>query len=128
MIRTSVFATALIGCLAAGAAHAGTCPTDKLVASGSGQPRSPLPASGVTDTVIVSTDLAKENVNIHDRLFRLRKLVIQPGGVVPIVHKAGESISESHATAHWWKNKGKVPGVLISADLFHKTKGDEHMM
>ena len=156
MTRCTFFATALVGCLAAGSAYAGTCPVDKAVASGSGQPQSSAPASGVTDNVVVFTDLAKEPVNIGDRLFRLRKLVIQPGGVVPwhshadrpaiitilsgeiieyasdcsvlIVHKAGESTTETHATAHWWKNTGKEPCVLISADLFHKAKGDEHMM
>ena len=45
--------------------------------------RATSPAKGVTDTVIGSTDLAKEPVGIHDRLFRLRKLVVEPGGVVP---------------------------------------------
>ena len=156
MTRFTIFAATLAGCLTAGAAYAGTCPADKVVASGKGQPQSSAPAAGVTDTVVVFTDLATEPVNINDRLFRLRKLVVQPGGVVPwhshadrpalitilsgeiveyastcavpIVHKAGESTSETHATAHWWKNTGSVPCVLTSADLFHKAKGDEHMM
>ena len=149
-------ATALVGCLAAGSAFAGSCPADKIVADGAGQPKSSLPASGVTDTVIASTDLAKESIGINDRLFRLRKLVIQPGGVVPwhshgdrpaiiymiageiveyasncsvpIVHKAGEPRVETHATSHWWKNMGKETVVLLSADLFHKTGPDDHMM
>ena len=42
-----------------------------------------LKPSGVTDNVIASSDLAKQQVNINDRLFRLRRLVVQPGGVVP---------------------------------------------
>lgn len=156
IIRPAFVAMALVGFLAAGAAHAGTCPVNKMVADGAGQPKSPVPASGVTDTVIGSTDLAKEPVGINDRLFRLRRLVIQPGGVVPwhshgdrpaliyiisgeiveyasncaepIVHKAGDTAPETHATSHWWKNLGKETVVLLSADLFHKAKNDDHMM
>ncbi len=147
---------ALFGCLVTGEAFAGSCPANKMVADGQGQPPSSLPASGVTDTVLSSTDLAKEPIGINDRLFRLRRLVIQPGGVVPwhshgdrpamiyivsgqiveyasncavpIVHKAGEAAAETHATSHWWKNVGKQTVVLISADLFHKTGHDDHMM
>lgn len=155
--RAMLSATALLLGLAAGAAHAGSCPADKVVPSGKGQPESKLPASGVTDTVIASTDLAKEPVSIKDRLFRMRRLVIQPGGVVPwhshadrpailyfisgeiveyasdcavpIVHKAGETSLELHTTSHWWKNMGQEPVVLLSADLFHKQKGgDPDMM
>ena len=113
------------------------------------------PAKDVTDTVITSLDVAKEPIHIKGRLFRLRKLVIQPGGVVPwhshgdrpaiiyvesgevteyastcsvgIVHKAGEATPEMHATSHWWKNTGTVAAVLLSADLF-PVKADPHMM
>lgn len=139
------------------AAQAGSCPSDKRVASGAGQAKSDAKAAGVTDTVIASTDLAKEPVNINDRQFRLRKLVVQPGGVVPwhshgdrpaiiyiitgeiveyssacavpILHHAGEATTETHETSHWWKNLGKETVVLLSADLFHvKAEHDEHMM
>jgi hypothetical protein len=46
---------------------------------------------------------------------------------VPIVHKAGETALETHATAHWWKNTGKQTVVLLSADFFPTTM-DGHMM
>lgn len=151
-----LFATALIGCLSAGAAQAGGCPADKIVPDGMGQKMSDAPAQGVTDTVISSNDLAQQGIGVNDRLFRLRRLVVQPGGVVPwhshadrpaiiyiisgqitefastcavpIVHKAGEATPEMHGTAHWWRNDGKQPVELLSADLFHKTKPDDHMM
>ena len=142
---------------AAGAASAGSCPAGKQVHDGMGQPKSEAPAAGVTDDVIVSTDLAKEPVGVKDRLFRLRKLVVQPGGVVPwhshgnrpaiiyiisgeiteyasscaapIVHRAGEATAETHNTAHWWKNTGAETVVLLSADLFPvDASGDRHMM
>jgi quercetin dioxygenase-like cupin family protein len=126
-----------------------------MVPSGQGQARSSAPAKGVTDTVIGSTDLSKEPVGIHDRLFRLRKLVVEPGGVVPwhshgdrpaliyiisgeiteysstclvpIVHRAGETTPEVHTTSHWWKNTGTTTVTLLSADLL-RTKDDPHMM
>jgi len=46
---------------------------------------------------------------------------------VPILHKAGDSTAETHGTAHWWRNTGNVPVVILSADLF-PMKGDGHMM
>jgi hypothetical protein len=64
------------------AASAGECPADK-VATDATKPVT-TPAKGVTDTVIGSIDVAKEPARIDGRLFRLRKLVIQPGGVVPL--------------------------------------------
>jgi quercetin dioxygenase-like cupin family protein len=141
--------------LAANVAFAGGCPAGKVVASGAGQKESMAAAKDVTDTVIASTDLANEPISIKDRLFRLRKLVIQPGGVVPwhshgnrpaiiyiikgqiteyastcavpVVHKAGDVTPEQHATSHWWKNTGKETVVLLSADLFQK-QDDPKMM
>ena len=136
-------------------AYSGACPADKVVPSGQGQAKSSAPAKGVTDTVITSTALATEPVGIQDRLFRLRKLVVEPGGVVPwhshsdrpaiiyiisgeiteyastcavpIVHKAGDSTAETHTTSHWWQNTGTTPVTLLSADLF-RVKDDPHTM
>jgi quercetin dioxygenase-like cupin family protein len=127
-----------------------------MVPDGKRQAMFSAPAEGVTDTVIVTNDLAQQGIGINDRLFRLRRLVVQPGGVVPwhshgdgpviiyiisgqiteyastcavpIVHKAGEATAEMHATAHWWKNDSKQPVELLSADLFRKTRPDDHMM
>ena len=155
-VRRLTAAAAIMTLLGAGAAQAGSCPADKIVADGKGQAMSSQPASGVTDTVLASTDLAKQPIGINDRIFRLRRLVIQPGGVVPwhshadrpamiyivsgeiveyastcavpIVHKAGESAIEAAPAQHWWKNLGKVPVVLTSADLFNKGQSDHHMM
>lgn len=143
--------------LAAAGAQAGQCPADKIVPDGEGQKMSTAAARGVTDTVIAATDLAGEPVGIKDRLFRLRRLVVKPGGIVPwhshgdrpaiiyiitgqiteyastcavpIVHRAGEATPERHGTSHWWQNTGRETVVLLSADLFHKAPDqDEHMM
>jgi quercetin dioxygenase-like cupin family protein len=104
-------------------------------------------AKGVTDTVLAAIDLGHEPAKIDNRIFRLRKLTIAPGGLVPwrshgdrpaiiyiingevaeyasncavpIVHKAGEVARETRLTAHWWKNSGKETAVLLSADILH---------
>jgi quercetin dioxygenase-like cupin family protein len=145
-----------------GAAVAGQCPADKVItaAAGSNPPNGAATApKDVTDTVIGSIDLRQErSVGAESRLFRLRRLVVQPGGIVPwhshanrpaliyivegeiteyastcavpIVHRGGETAPETHATAHWWKNTGSRPVVLLSADLFPTADQhmDEHMM
>ena len=150
-------AIAAIAFGALGQAHAGECPADQRRPNGTGQAMSALPASGVTDVVITSTELSKEPVSIQGRLFRARKLDIAPGGVVPwhshsdrpallliasgeiteyastcavpIQHKAGDITPERSPTSHWWKNSGAKPVVIYAFDLFrHEDKHDEHMM
>jgi quercetin dioxygenase-like cupin family protein len=127
------------------AAVAGDCPADQYKVGA----REPVttPASGVTDTVLASIDLAKEPVKLNDHLQRVRKLVIEPGGVVPwhshtdrpaliyiiegeiveyasncavpIVHKAGDVRAETQGTSHWWKNLGGKTVTLLSFDILH---------
>ncbi len=49
---------------ASGAAFAGSCPADKVVADGQGQAPSAAAAKGVTDTVLASIDLAGQPVGV----------------------------------------------------------------
>jgi quercetin dioxygenase-like cupin family protein len=142
--------------ISATAAQAGSCPADKMRPDGSGEKINSAPAKDVTDAVLTSVDLAKEPAAVKDRLLRLRRLEIKPGGVVPwhehanrpaiiyivsgeiveyastcavpIVHRAGEAATETHATSHWWKNLGQETVVLLSADLFPTRASDHHMM
>ena len=137
------------GVLLAGAlaASAGECPANQVVAEGQGQKMGATKPKNVTDNVLTRIDLVKEPVDLKDHALRLRRLVIQPGGIVPwhshtdrpaiiyiisgtiteyrstcktpIVHRAGESTAEVKGTSHWWKNTGKKTVVLLSADLFH---------
>ncbi len=154
--RGTALAGLLFGGIAlAGPALAGSCPADMLRPDGGGEKMNSMPATGVSDDVLTSIDLAKEPAAVHDRLLRLRRLEIKPGGVVPwhshdnrpaiiyiiqgeiveyastcavpIVHRAGETSTEMHGTAHWWKNTGNETVVLLSADLF-PVKSDRHMM
>ena len=158
MLKRHLAPACLLGLFAVtGPAFAGSCPADKIVPSGQGQPKSDVKAVGVTDVVVTAIDLATEPAAIPGRLFRLRKLTIEPGGIVPwpshhdrpalitvvageiveysstcavpIVHKAGESTAETHTTEHWWKNLGTETVVLYSADLFPTTMSmDKHTM
>src|SRR3712207_6284089 len=156
-IRQGLCAMTLVAgaMLFASPASAGQCPAGKVSpgvrATGEMKPKD------VTDTVVGAIALSKEKVNLADRQLRLRKLVVQPGGIVPwhshedrpaliyivsgsiheyasncavaIEHKAGEVSVEKLGVQHWWKNNGKVPAVLLSADLFHDDKHeDEHAM
>ena len=139
--------------LMTGAANAGTCPADKVTTDG--QKPGATAHKNVTDKVIASIDLAEEAPKLKDHKFRLRQLVVQPGGVVawhshegrpaiiyivsgtiveyastcavPIVHDAGDVARETHTTQHWWKNTTKKPVVLLSADILHD-KMDPHTM
>ncbi|MBA3941513.1 MAG: cupin [Sphingopyxis sp.] len=127
---------------AATPAFAGTCPAGQAAAN----PLTDAPTmpSNVTDTVIGSVDLAKE-IGVANRDLRMRRLIVQPGGIVPlhshagrpaliilvsgaiteyrsscavgIDHKAGEISSESDDISHWWRNNGSVPAELLSADV-----------
>jgi len=141
-IRWTAVAAASAAILAGSPASAGTCPAGQGVANPlAGAPTTPVKA---TDDVIGSVDLQAE-INVDNRDLRLRRLVVQPGGIVPlhshagrpalitvvsgsiteyrstcavgILHEAGDVASESGGISHWWKNDGKVPVVLLSADV-----------
>jgi quercetin dioxygenase-like cupin family protein len=129
--------------MAAFPAFAGECPADEKKPDAR-QPVDFKPV-GVTDTVIASIDVSKTPFNIAGRNFRMRKLTVEPGGIVPwhshadrpaiiyvtegeiieyasncagpIVHKAGDVVAETHEVSHWWKNLGDKAAVLLSADL-----------
>jgi quercetin dioxygenase-like cupin family protein len=126
-------------------AFAGECPPDKVKANVT-KPVDFKPI-GVTDTVLATIDLSKEPIKASGRMQRVRRLVIQPGGIVPwhshddrpaliyiiegeineynnncsvpIVHKAGDVARETYGTAHWWKNTTSKPVVLLSFDILH---------
>ncbi len=140
-LRLNVLALAAAALIAA-PAFAGECPAGK--AGVDVTPPGPMVPSLVTDTVIASIDLG-EGYDIPGRALRLRRLVIEPGGVVPwhshearpaniyvikgqvteyrsscsvpIIHKKGEVVAESGATSHWWKNESRHRAILISSDI-----------
>ncbi len=138
-------ATAAIAVAAAGfasPAFAGQCPPGQTKANALAD-RATAPKS-VTDDVLGSIDLGQE-IGVQGRDLRLRRLVVQPGGIVPfhshdgrpaliitvsgeitehrtscavpIVHKAGELSRETNEIGHYWVNHGTQPAVLLSADV-----------
>ncbi len=138
---TLVSTLALGGLALAPAATAGDCPAGKAGASPLAVETAP---KDVTDNVIGAIDLGN-GYNIVGKTMRLRKLVLQPGGIVPnhshaerpaniyvvegavteyrstctvpIEHKAGDVAVESGNLSHWWRNNTKKPVTLISADI-----------
>ena len=128
-------------------AIAGECPADQKKPNA--REAVDLKPVGVTDTTIAAIDVSKAPFNIDGRNFRMRKLVVEPGGIVPwhshadrpaiiyitegeiheyasncagpIVHKAGDVVAETPEISHWWKNLGDTTAVLLSADLLKDT-------
>lgn len=124
-------------------AHAGDCPAGKMKpgvrTSGEAQPKD------VTDTELQSIELGSQIKGLDGRRLRYRKLVVQPGGVVPwhdhtdrpalimiaegqitefrsdcsvgITHAPGDISKEVAGIMHWWKNEGAAPAVLFAADI-----------
>jgi hypothetical protein len=78
--------------LASGFASAGQCPVSKQAADAT----KPVDyaAKGVTDTVLAAIELGQEPARTDGRKLRLRKLVIQPGGIVP------------------WRSHGDRPAII----------------
>ena len=131
-------------------AIAGDCPADKRVADGKGEKAATHMAKDVTDVVRAVTDLSKEPLNLNRQL-RIRQLDIKPGGIVPwhshderpamiyivkgtvteymsncsvpIVHKPGDVAAERRGIAHWWRNTGNEPALLISLDICSASVG-----
>jgi quercetin dioxygenase-like cupin family protein len=140
--RLAVGVIALAAFGGASPAMAGQCPAGQEAANPLAD-RATQPKA-VTDDVLGSIDLGKE-IGVQGRDLRLRKLVVQPGGVVPfhshegrpaliitvsgeiteyrttcgvpITHRAGELSRETNEVGHYWKNNGTVAAVLLSADV-----------
>ena len=142
--KASFAATAIVVAAAAtpAPALAGQCPTP----GSSTLANAPTMPKGVTDTVIGSIGLGSE-IGVEGRELRTRRLVVQPGGVVPvhshkdrpaliytvsgaiteyssacgapIQHKAGDISREADGLSHYWVNNGNEPAVLLSSDVFN---------
>jgi quercetin dioxygenase-like cupin family protein len=137
-------ATLTVGAsLTSSPALAGDCPPGQVAEMAMAP--GPMMPKGVTDEVISSIDLSAKGEAWKSSMLRMRKIVVQPGGIVPwhshdsrpanilvvsgsiteyrstckvpILHKQGDVTAEFGHLSHWWKNNGKVPAVLYSADI-----------
>jgi quercetin dioxygenase-like cupin family protein len=144
--RNRLLAISAMSLIIAGVAPAaaGECPADQVMA-GANATGETMP-KGVTDTVLSAVDLSAKGDAFAGYMLRLRRLVIEPGGVVPwhshaeraanitivegeieehssnckvaILHKAGDTVGEfGPELSHWWMNKSDKPVVIISGDL-----------
>lgn len=153
MKTTLALLTALAVAGTAAPAFAGTCPAGQE-GSNPLAGAATMPAK-VTDDVLSTVDLGPE-INVNGRSLRLRKLVLQPGGVVPmhshadrpalimtasgtvteysskclvpIVHHAGDVSTETNNVTHWWKNTGKTVAILYSSDVHNDGKDTRNAM
>jgi len=109
-----------------------------------GQAQPPKENKGFSSVNIRSLDLTEEIVSTKGRPLRMRKITVQPGGVLALhshkdrpavsymlegamtyhqegkpdtVAKAGDGIAEGKATTHWAENLGNVPAVWIAVDI-----------
>jgi quercetin dioxygenase-like cupin family protein len=111
----------------------------------SGQ-RSPVPTQtvGQSEELLRSIDLTNELDSPKGRPLRMRKVTLQPGGVLglhnhvdrpavtyllqgqmtyhqeqkpDLVANPGDGFAEGKATTHWAESTGKVPAVWIAVDI-----------
>jgi quercetin dioxygenase-like cupin family protein len=142
LIKTAAAACVAAIALSATPAFAGECPTDQVATNALAD--APTMPNRVTDDVIASIDLS-ERYGVPGRNLRMRRLVVQPGGVVPlhshgdrpaniyvvdgqiteyrttcavgVTHREGDVVAEQGDVSHWWRNNSRRPAVLISADI-----------
>lgn len=143
LLKMAAAASAVaISMAAAPAASAGECPAGQTGANALADAAT-MPAR-VTDDVIASIDLG-QGYGVPGRNLRMRRLVVEPGGVVPlhshaerpaniyvvsgevteyrsscvvgVTHRAGDVVAEQGEVSHWWRNNSRRRAVLISADI-----------
>jgi quercetin dioxygenase-like cupin family protein len=109
-----------------------------------GQAKIPKDNSGFSAQALYSIDLSEEIDSVKGRPLRMRKITLQPGGVLGIhTHKdrpavsyflqgevtyhqdgkpdvtvkPGQGFAEGKDTTHWAENRGKVPAIWIAVDV-----------
>jgi len=109
-----------------------------------GQAQPPAGNKGLSAEPLQSLDLSEEIDFVQGRPLRMRKITLQPGGVIGLhTHKdrpavsyflegqvtyhqegkadvvvgPGQGFAEGKATTHWAENRGSVPAVWIAVDI-----------
>ena len=109
-----------------------------------GQRQVPTETVGQSEELLRSLDLTTELDSTKGRPLRMRKITLQPGGVLglhnhvdrpaityllqgevtyhqegkaPLVVRPGGGFAEGRATTHWAENTGNVPAVWVAVDI-----------
>ena len=109
-----------------------------------GQRQPPTQTAGQSEELLRSIDLTNELDSSKGRPLRMRRITLQPGGVLglhnhvdrpavtyllqgqvtyhqegkpDLVANPGDGFAEGRATTHWAENTGKVPAVWIAVDI-----------
>lgn len=109
-----------------------------------GQRQAPTQTTGQTEVLLRSIDLTNEVPSTAGRMLRMRKITLQPGGVLglhnhvdrpaitymlqgqmtyhqegrpDLVANPGDGFAEGRATTHWAESTGRVPAVWVAVDI-----------
>lgn len=109
-----------------------------------GQRQAPTTTVGRSEEMLRSLDLTGEIDSVRGRPLRMRKLTMQPGGILGIhdhvgrpaityllqgqmtyhqdgkpdvVANPGDGFAEGRSTTHWGESTGSVPAVWIAVDI-----------
>jgi quercetin dioxygenase-like cupin family protein len=115
-----------------------------LTGYATGQRQIPTQTVGQSEVLLRSIDLTTELESAKGRPMRMRKITLEPGGVLglhnhvdrpavtyllqgqmtyhqdgkpDLVANPGDGFAEGRATTHWAENTGKVPAVWIAVDI-----------
>jgi quercetin dioxygenase-like cupin family protein len=115
-----------------------------LVGYAAGQRQVPTQNVGQSEELLRSIDLTSELDSAKGRPLRMRKVTLQPGGVLglhnhvdrpavtyllqgqmtyhqdgkpDLIANPGDGFAEGRATTHWAESTGKVPAVWIAVDI-----------
>jgi quercetin dioxygenase-like cupin family protein len=136
MMRRIRIMTILVGLFAVGFAF--------MAGYAAGQRQPPTETVGQSEEMLRSIDLTNELDSTKGRPLRMRKVTLQPGGVLglhnhvdrpavtyllqgqmtyhqqgkpDLVANPGDGFAEGRATTHWAESTGKVPAVWIAVDI-----------
>jgi len=109
-----------------------------------GQAKVPTENKGFSAQPLYSIDLSEEIDTVKGRPLRMRKVTLQPGGMLglhthkdrpavsyflqgevtyhqdgkpDVTVKTGEGFAEGKGTTHWAENRGSVPAIWIAVDV-----------
>jgi quercetin dioxygenase-like cupin family protein len=136
MMRRIRIMTILVGLFAVGFAF--------IAGYAAGQRQPPTETLGQSEEMLRAIDLTNELDSTKGRPLRMRKVTLQPGGVLglhnhvdrpavtyllqgqmtyhqqgkpDLVANPGDGFAEGRATTHWAESTGKVPAVWIAVDI-----------